>query len=230
MFFIIQDFWATCDCPEKQSCSEIFHCIEILFIISGFLSILRLPWKTECALNSLYWIYIFYHSGFLSNLRLPWKTELPWNFSLHWIYIFIIQDFWATCACSEKQSCPEIFLCVEIFFIIQDFWATLRLPWKQSLPWNFSSRGLPPSHRLVRLCRMVKKEDELQFLHHFSFTYHLGCFVHSTRTQDGERTLSWHWNVCELSRIAFWNASLRSFWKQKCNTFQIWQLKVLDLL
>jgi len=23
----------------------------------------------------------FYHSGFLSNLRLPWKTELPWRFS-----------------------------------------------------------------------------------------------------------------------------------------------------
>ena len=32
----------------------------------------------------MYGICIFYYSGFLSNLRLPWKTELPWNFSLYW--------------------------------------------------------------------------------------------------------------------------------------------------
>jgi len=44
---------------------------------------LLLPWKKEGALNSLYWIFIFYYSGFLSNLRLPWKTELPWSFSLY---------------------------------------------------------------------------------------------------------------------------------------------------
>ena len=46
-----------------------------IFYYSGFLSNLRLPWKTESALNSLYWICIFYYSGFLSNQRLPWKTE-----------------------------------------------------------------------------------------------------------------------------------------------------------
>ena len=51
--FTVQDFWATFACPEKQSCPEIFHCIE----------------------------YIFNHSGFLRNLRLSWKQRLPWNFS-----------------------------------------------------------------------------------------------------------------------------------------------------
>jgi len=69
---------------------------------------LVLALKTEFALNSLYWIYIFYHRGFLSNLRLPWKTELPWSFSLYG-NVFIIQDFWATCACPENRVCPEIF-------------------------------------------------------------------------------------------------------------------------
>jgi len=34
---------------------------------------------------------------------------------------FIIQDFLATCACPEKQSCPGIFHCSEIYFTIQDF-------------------------------------------------------------------------------------------------------------
>jgi len=37
---------------------------------------------------------------------------------------FIIQDFWATCACAEKQIWPENFHCFEIFFIVQEFWAT----------------------------------------------------------------------------------------------------------
>ena len=47
---------------------------------SGFLSNLRLPWKTELPWNfSLYWIYVL-HSGFLSNLRLPWKTECALKF------------------------------------------------------------------------------------------------------------------------------------------------------
>ena len=34
--FTIQDFWATCAFPENQSCSEIFHCIEIFFIIQDY--------------------------------------------------------------------------------------------------------------------------------------------------------------------------------------------------
>ena len=47
--------------------------------------------------------------------------------NIHWTHcignFFTVQDFWATCACPEKQSCPEIFHSIEIFFIIQDFWA-----------------------------------------------------------------------------------------------------------
>jgi len=42
-FFIVQDFWATWPCTQKQSLPRIF---------------------------SLYWIYVL-HSGFLSNLHLP---------------------------------------------------------------------------------------------------------------------------------------------------------------
>ena len=77
----IQEFWVTCACPEKQvpwNFSLYWICI---FYYSGFLSNLRLPWKTELPWNfSLYW-NIFYHRGFLSNSRLPWKQSLPWKFS-----------------------------------------------------------------------------------------------------------------------------------------------------
>ena len=49
---------------QKQSCPEIFHCIEYTFYIQDFWATLCLPWKTELPRNfSLYWIYIL-HSGF----------------------------------------------------------------------------------------------------------------------------------------------------------------------
>ena len=190
--FMITD--QLCACPEKQSCPGIFHCLECTFYSQEFwATCMRLPWKTEGALNSQYWLYIFYHSGFLSNLCVPWKTELPWYFPLYWnifyhsgflsnlhlpwktelsrnvslygIYFlhseflsnlhalamknrvaltfftvfehvfFIIQDFWATSACSEKQSCPEIFRCMGYTFYIQNFWAACACPEKQTFPW-----------------------------------------------------------------------------------------------
>ena len=82
IFFIILDFFsATCACPEKQS----------------------VPWNF-----SLYWIYVL-HSGFLSNLRLPWKTECA-LISLIACVFCIIQDFWATCACPENFTVLKYFL------------------------------------------------------------------------------------------------------------------------
>ena len=124
IFFNFQDFWGTYACPENRVCHDIFT-VCIYFLHSGCLSNFCLPWKTECALNSLHWICIcitqnfeqfalalknrvalkfftvlniFYHSGFLSNLCLPWKTECALN-SLYWIYIFYHSEFWTTCAC-----------------------------------------------------------------------------------------------------------------------------------
>jgi len=98
-FFTIQHFWTTYTCPEKQRFPWNFSLYWLYtFYHSGFLSNLCLPWKF-----SLYWIY-FLHSGFLSNLRLRWKTEF------HCFEIFfIVQEFWATCACPENRICHEIF-------------------------------------------------------------------------------------------------------------------------
>jgi len=143
--FIIQDFWATYVCPGN------FHCIEYTFYIQDFWATCACPENKECALNSLTECTFFYHSGFLSNLRLSWKTELPWNFSLFW-NIFIIQEFWATCACPENRACPEIFHWIEIFFIIQQ-WATCASPENRICPENFQAgRRQPPlATRLVRL-------------------------------------------------------------------------------
>ena len=48
VFFIIQDFWATSVCPEKQSCPGIFHCIEIFFIIQDFWATSASPENRVC--------------------------------------------------------------------------------------------------------------------------------------------------------------------------------------
>jgi len=71
-FSTVQDFWATCACLEKQKCPE-FTVLNIYFLSFRFLSNLRLPRKQSLPWK-LYW-NIFYHSEILSNLRLPWKTD-----------------------------------------------------------------------------------------------------------------------------------------------------------
>ena len=105
IFFTIQDFWATCGCPQTQSFPWKFSLYWIYFYIQDFWATCACPEK-----QSVPWIHcieyiFFYHSGFLSNLRLPWKQGLPWIHSIEYIF-FIIQDFWATCACPEKYELP----------------------------------------------------------------------------------------------------------------------------
>jgi len=110
--FYIQDFWATCSCPEKQSVPWI-HCIEyIFFIIQDF-------WATCACLE---------------------KQSLPWIHCSEYIF-FIIQDFCANCTCPEKLSCHDIFHCIAVFLIIQDFWATCACPENGFSPRIFQAKG-----------------------------------------------------------------------------------------
>ena len=226
--------------PKNRVVLKIFALLNICFLSFRIFEQLAIALKNRVALKFFTVLkYFLSFQDFWASCACPEKQSVPWIHCIEYIFS-IIQDFWATCACPEKQSCHEISHCIEYiflsfkifeqlalvlknkvvpkFFSVLKYFLSLRIfeqlcacPENRVCPEIFQAGGYRPPHRLVRLCRMVKKEDELQFLHHFSFTYHLGCFVHSTRTQDGERTLSWHWNVCELSRIAFWNASLRSF-------------------
>jgi len=133
--FIIQDFWATCACPENRVCPENVHCIEYTFYIQKLWAICACPEKTKGALNLSYCICIFYYSGFLSNLRLPWKTQLPWKFSLYWICIFYhsgilsnlpwktelswhfspVLKYFLSFRILAISACPENRVCLEIF-------------------------------------------------------------------------------------------------------------------
>ena len=131
--FIIQEFWATCACPE------IFHCIEIYFIIQDFWATCACPEKQSCPEISLYW-NIFYNSGFLSNSRLPSKTELPSKFSLFWI-CFLYSEFLSNLRLPCNTELPWNFSLYWNVFYHSGIMSNLHLSWKQSLPWNFSSPG-----------------------------------------------------------------------------------------
>ena len=103
-FFIVQDIFEQLALALKSRvCPEIFHCIGYIFHHSGFLSNLCFPWKTEfglkifAVLNILFTFTIFEQLSFaLINRAFP-------AFAILNIYFFIIQDFWATCACPENR-------------------------------------------------------------------------------------------------------------------------------
>ena len=144
-FFIVQDFLATCACPEIFTalniffniqgfcaCPENVHFISSVFCIQEFWATCACPEK-QFALISLFWIYIFYHSGFLINLRLPEELALIFFTILN--ILLAIQDFRATLRLSWIFSLYWIYLSHSGFF------SNLRLPW------NFSKRGseAPPT-------------------------------------------------------------------------------------
>jgi len=68
----------------------------------------------------------------------PEKTELPWKFSLYWIY-FLHSGFLTTRGCPENRVSLKFFTVLNILFTISDFWAACACPEKQRVPWNFSA-------------------------------------------------------------------------------------------
>ena len=98
-FFIIQIF-EQLSCSEKQSCLETFHCDEKFFIFQDFSATCGLSWKTECALNSLYWIYIY----------------------------LTIQNFKQLAYALKNRVCPEIFHYIETFLSFRIFEKLARAP------------------------------------------------------------------------------------------------------
>ena len=123
IYFYIQEFWATCTCPEKQRLPSI-HSTECIFFSFRISEQLALSLKTELPWNfALYWIY-FLHSGFLTTCTCPENRACPWNFSLYWIYFLTFRIFIAT------LRLPWNFSLCWIYFLHSEVLSSLRLPWK----------------------------------------------------------------------------------------------------
>ena len=111
-FFIMQIFEQLA-CPEKQSCPETFHCVEIFFIFQEFWATCACPEKQSVPrIHCIEYIFSILIIQNFEELALALKNRVcPEIF--HCIDIFFIfQDFWETCACPENRVCHEIFHCI----------------------------------------------------------------------------------------------------------------------
>jgi len=163
--------------PWKTELALKFFTVGLLkyFLSFRIFQQLALALKNRVCPEVTVWNMGLYFLSFriLNNFRLSWKTEFALNFFTALKYFLIFQDFWATCACPEKQSLPwihcseyifliiqnfgqlalalknrvspKIFPCIEIFFIIQDFWASCACPENRVCPEFFKPGGRPPS-------------------------------------------------------------------------------------
>ena len=167
IFFIIQDFWATSVCPEKQSMSRIFSLYRIcIFIIQDFRATSAYPEKQSCPENFHCMEYTFYIQNFWAT-ALALKNRVALDFFTVFKYflsfrifeqlafalkIFTVMNILFTFIIFEqlalalkKRVCPGNFHCIEIYFIVQHFWATCAYPEKQTCPeifhlhWEFLS-------------------------------------------------------------------------------------------
>jgi len=71
---------------------------------------------------------IFYRSEFWATCACPEKQSLPWKFSLHWIY-FLHSGYLSNLCLPWKTECALNLYWIYIFYH-SEFWATLRFPWK----------------------------------------------------------------------------------------------------
>ena len=124
--FIIQDFWATCACPESRTCIE-FTVLNMYFLSFRIFEQLALALKNTSCPDIFHCIEIFSSFSIFEQLALALKAGLTLNL-LHWLYIFYHSVFLSNLRLSWKQSLPWIHCIEYIFFIIQDFWATCSCP------------------------------------------------------------------------------------------------------
>ena len=167
-----------------------------------------MPW-----IFSLHWRYIFYHSEFLSNLRLPWKTVVLKFFTVLSTFLYI-QNFWATCACPEKQSLPWNFSLYWIFFIIQFFWATCAWLKEQNRPEIFTVLNIYfLSFRIFEQLALALKNSCPEIFHFIEIFFIIHDFWATwdcSETQSLPWNFSLHWNIFYHSGFL---SNLRLPWK-----------------
>ena len=77
IFFIIQDFWATCGCPEKQSGHELIHCIEYILLSTRSFEQLALALKIFTVLKHFLSFRNFEQLSLALKFFKPWGAAAP---------------------------------------------------------------------------------------------------------------------------------------------------------
>ena len=103
---------------RKTEFAQIFLTVLNIayFLQSGFFSNLRLPWKTERALNFFTVLNIFLSSRIWATCACPGKQNVPWNFSLYWNINYLSFRIFEQLALALKNKvCPRIFTVLKYF-------------------------------------------------------------------------------------------------------------------
>jgi len=119
-FFTVQDFWATCACPEKQSLPWKFSLYWIYFLSFRIFEQLAFSLKNRVALKFLTVLNHFYDSGFWATCACPENRVCP-EFTVLNIYLLSLRCFEQLALALKNTSCPEMFLCIEIFLSFRIF-------------------------------------------------------------------------------------------------------------
>ena len=172
VFFIIQDFWATCACPEN------FRCIEYIFYYSGVLSNLRLPWKQSCPGIFHCIEYTFYIQNFwvtcacLKNRGCPEVTVLN-------VYFLLFKIFEQLALALRNRVALEFFTVLKYISLFRIF-EELAVALKTEFALKFFKPGgaaAPPAPRLVRLC--------LQWIDNFTMKWKFLPWTHEIHPRLG---------------------------------------------
>ena len=131
--------------PWRTVCSENFHCVEYTFTFRIFEQ-LALALKNRVALKFFTVLkYFFIIQDLWATCASPENKVCP-EFTILNIYFLPFRIFEQLALALKNTSSPEIFHCIEIFFIIQDFWATCACPENRVCPKILQDRrgGRPP--------------------------------------------------------------------------------------
>jgi len=106
---------------EKQSCPENFHCIEIFFIIQDFWATCSCPEKHRVPwIHCIEYIYLFFYSGFWATSACPRKQSCPEIF--HCTEIFLSFRIFERLALSLKNRVAlKIFAALKYFLSFRIF-------------------------------------------------------------------------------------------------------------
>ena len=149
MYFCHSGFLSNLRLPWKTVALEIFTVLNILFT---FLSNLHLPWKTEVALKFFPVFKYILSFRIFEQLVLPLKTRVsPEFFTVLNMYFLSFRIFEQLALALKNRVALEFFTALKYFFIIQDFSAANACPENRVWPEIFQTRGGRPPPRLVRL-------------------------------------------------------------------------------
>ena len=144
IFFIILDFWATCACPENQRVPWNFSLYWIYFLLFRIFEQHPLVLKTEFALEFFTVLNILFTFRLFEQLTLALKNRGCPEFTVLNVYFLLFWILEQLALALKNRGCLGILHSIEIYFIIQEFWATCACPENRVFPEIFQSRGGGP--------------------------------------------------------------------------------------